>query len=86
MAKSRDLRANTGRYENISYEERICLVCNTTVENELNFYFLFECCQYNSVREIYIPKYYFTSLIMISLKNNLRRKPQSYCYMYASLL
>ena len=36
----------------------MCLVCNTAIENE--FHFLFECCQYNSIREIYIPKYYFT--------------------------
>ena len=53
-----ELRANTGRYENLACEERMCLVCNVAIENE--FHFLLECCQYNSIREIYIPKYYFT--------------------------
>ena len=53
-----ELRANTGRYENLAYEERICLVCNAAVENE--FHFLLECCQYNSIRENCIPNYYFT--------------------------
>ena len=43
-----ELRANTGRYKNLAYEERICLVCNVAIENE--FHFLLECCQYNSIR------------------------------------
>ena len=67
-----ELRANTGRYENLAYEERICLVCNVAIENE--FHFLLECCQYisisqyNSIREIYIPKYYFTCPTNVKFK------------------
>ena len=32
-----DLRAQTGRYEKISYEEIICLLCKDEIENEYNF-------------------------------------------------
>ena len=31
-----ELRANTGRYENLAYEERNCLVCNVAIENEFH--------------------------------------------------
>ena len=32
-----ELRANTGRYENQAYGERICPVCNVAIENEFHF-------------------------------------------------
>lgn len=53
-----DLRVHTGRYENTPYEDRMCPVCNTAVENE--FHLLFECSLYMTARQKYIPKYYFT--------------------------
>ena len=52
-----DLRANTDRYENIPYEDRICLMCKTSIEDE--FHFLFECNNYGSIRQNFIPEYYY---------------------------
>ena len=52
-----DLRANTGRYENIPYEDRICLMCKTSIEDE--FHFIFECNNYGSIRQNFIPEYYY---------------------------
>ena len=52
-----DLRANTGRYVNIPYKDRICLICKTSIEDE--FLFLFECNNYVSIRQNLIPEYYY---------------------------
>ena len=67
-----DLRAQTGRYEKISYEERICPLCNDGIENE--YHFLLECCQYKLIRKLYIPKYYYTYPTLFKFKEILTKK------------
>ena len=67
-----ELRANTGRYENICYEERLCLICNGEIENE--YHFLLECSQYKTIRELYIPKYYFIYPSYFKFKELLTKK------------
>ena len=53
-----DIRVYTGILENIPYEDRMCPVCNTAVENE--FHLLLECSLYTTARQKYISKFYFT--------------------------
>ena len=52
-----DLRANSGRFENISLEYRTCNLCNMEVETE--YHFLFICSHYHSLRNQYLPTYFF---------------------------
>ena len=53
-----DLRANTGRYENINYNDRICKMCNDSIEDE--YHFLLECNIYDDIRSNFIPAFYYT--------------------------
>ena len=53
-----DLRANTGRYENINYNDRICKICNDSTEDE--YHFLLECNIYDYIRSNFIPAFYYT--------------------------
>jgi hypothetical protein len=51
------LGVETGRYENIPREQRICKLCNMKViENE--YHFLLICPKYSILRKKYLPKYY----------------------------
>ena len=43
------LRLETGRYENIQENLRLCPICKTTVENEIHV--LFDCNAYQSIRD-----------------------------------
>ena len=53
----RDLRANTGRYEYIPFEDRICSLCTSSIEDGCHF--LLQCNVYSSVRKDFIPQYYY---------------------------
>ena len=46
------LRIETGRFEKLKEEERLCKFCNTVVENE--YHFIFECHIYNHIRISFI--------------------------------
>ena len=52
-----DLRANSGRFENIPLEDRTCNLCNMEVETE--YHFLFICSHYHSLRNQYLSTYFF---------------------------
>ena len=52
-----DLRANSGRFENMTFEDRICNLCNMEVETE--YHFLLICSYYHSLRKQYLPTYFF---------------------------
>ena len=52
-----DLRATSGRFENIPLEDRTCNLCNMKVETE--YHFLFICSYYHSLRNQYLPTYFF---------------------------
>lgn len=52
-----DLRANSGRFENILLEDRICNLRNREVETE--YHFLLICGFYDSLRKQYLPAYFF---------------------------
>ena len=51
-----DLRANTSRFEAISYHERICQVCNSDIETEMHF--LLECQYYDHLRHEFAPLHF----------------------------
>ena len=47
-------------------------MCYGAIENE--YHFLLECSQYKSIRESYIPKYYFTYPSYLKFKDLLTKK------------
>jgi hypothetical protein len=56
---SHNLRIEEGRYENIQRNERICQNCNNNqIENE--YHFLLICPKHQTLRNTYLPKFYFT--------------------------
>ena len=52
-----ELRANTGRFESIPFNERICQVCNSDIETE--FHFLLICPYFDHLRQEFIPSYFY---------------------------
>ena len=52
-----ELRANTGRFESIPFNERICQVCNSDIETE--FHFLLICPYFDHLRQEFIPSNYY---------------------------
>ena len=52
-----DLRANSGRFENMPLEDRTCNLCNIEVETE--YHFLLICSYYHLRRKQYLPAYFF---------------------------
>ena len=52
-----DLRANSGRFENILLEDRICNLYNREIETE--YHFLFICGFNDSIRKQFLPAYFF---------------------------
>jgi hypothetical protein len=56
---SHHLEIETGRYQNVDRNERICKNCNAgLIENE--YHFMLICKKYSDLREKYIKKYYYT--------------------------
>ena len=56
---SLDLHIQSGRYNNIPREQRLCKLCTLEVEDE--YHFLLKCPMYNELRNIYIPAKYITN-------------------------
>ena len=54
-SSSHNLMVETGRYFGIAREDRICLYCESGLEDE--FHFLFICALYESLRIMYIPHF-----------------------------
>ena len=52
-----ELRANTGRFESIPFNERICQVCNSDIETE--FHFLLICPYFDHLRQEFISSYFY---------------------------
>ena len=52
-----DLRANSGRFENIPLENRLCNICNREVESECHF--LLVCGYCVSLRKTFLPAYFY---------------------------
>ena len=48
------LRLETGRYENIAENQRICPLCRSAIENEIHV--LFHCNAYQSIRDVLTSK------------------------------
>ena len=48
------IRLETGRYERLAVNNRICPLCNTEVENEIHV--LLNCPQYNDIRQTLFDK------------------------------
>lgn len=54
---SHSLRIQSGRYNRIPRNERICVFCNTNdIDDE--FHFLFKCPCFNDLRTTFIPRYF----------------------------
>jgi hypothetical protein len=77
---SHDLYIESGRYNNIPRENRLCKLCNmNVVENE--YHFLLACPLYKQLRMLYLPHYYcswptkqkFTSLMSSSSRSLLQK-------------
>ena len=56
---SLDIHIQSGRYNNVPREQRLCKLCTLEVEDE--YYFLLKCPMYNELRNIYIPAKYITN-------------------------
>ena len=52
---SQKLRTETGRYDNMSRDERLCSLCNCNrIEDET--FFLLDCPSFSSIREMFFSK------------------------------
>ena len=54
---SHNLAIETGRYNNISMNDRLCKFCNTDIEDE--FHFVLICPNYSEIRKKYIKPFYW---------------------------
>ena len=66
----------TGRYTNISYDERLCTLCEQGKIGD-KFHALFECSFFNDVREELLPRYYYknpNTFKMEKLFNTVKKK------------
>jgi hypothetical protein len=54
---SHNLMIKKGRHFNIDKEYRVCIYCETTIENK--FHFMIECPLYAYLRSKYLPDFYF---------------------------
>ena len=53
------IRANTGRYERIDYNDRICVYCNmNTIEDEYHNCII--CPKYSKLRRVFLPKWFLS--------------------------
>ena len=56
---SLNLQIQSGRYNNVPREQRLCKLCNLEVEDE--YHFLLKCPVYNDLRARYFPAKYITN-------------------------
>ena len=65
-----DLKANTDRFEAIPYHERVCQICNSDIETDL------ECPYYDHLKHEFIPLHVHTCMYpsQIQFKNLLNQR------------
>lgn len=83
-----DFRVNTGRFESVPYDQRICPICKSEIENE--YHFLLVCPYYDHLRQKFIPSYFFVYPSEIKFKmlmnlNNTQLRLKLCQYLISSL-
>ena len=73
---SHDLKIESGRYQNLPRNERICECCNLN-DLEDEYHFILKCPAYNHLRSVYIKRYYSVrpsmfKLVQLLTSNNVK--------------